>query len=172
MDAGIAQAKELAQFWVDAAGNDGMPVPQSLYTSPLARCLETTRLAYTPVLEAQGRELRPVVKEALREYLTVHTCDRRSSRSWIQEHYPRYIIEDGFAEDDPVWDPEVPETMEHHVERKHALLEDIFDHDQAQFVSLTTHSYAVSAILKAVGAPLFRVSECSMVPLFIKAEKL
>jgi hypothetical protein len=113
-----------------------------------------------------------MVKEYLRERLTIHTCDRRSSRSWIEQQYPRYIIENGFEENDTLWDAEVPETPEKHVARKQSLLEDIFDTDDSQFISLTTHSYAVSAILEAVGAPHFRVGEGVMVPLFIRAEKI
>lgn len=151
-----------------------MPLPGSIYTSPLARCLETTKLVYTPAYEQQGKEFQPVVKECLREFLTSHTCDRRSSKTWIQETYPDYKIEKGFTEDDIYWHAEDDrvETLEEHIVRKQKLLEDIFAHDDSPFISFTTHSYAVSALLKVVGAHNFRVGEGVMVPLFVKAEKV
>ncbi|ETS81757.1 hypothetical protein PFICI_06759 [Pestalotiopsis fici W106-1] len=170
---GIAQAKELAETWMKVTKIDEMPLPQSIYTSPLARCLETTKLVYEPVMAQQNSELHPIVKEALRERLTNHTCDKRRSRSWIEKHYPNYIIEPGFTENDNLWKAnEAPETEAQHIERKRSLLEDIFEHDDAQFISLTTHSYAISAILAVVGAPKFRVSESVLVPLFIKAKRI
>ncbi|KAH8680941.1 histidine phosphatase superfamily [Xylariales sp. PMI_506] len=176
---GIAQAEGLARFWSDAAQGNGMPIPQSLYTSPLARCLETTRLVYRPMMAAAGGRqplLRPVIKESLRERVTTHTCDKRSSRSWIESNYPEYHIgekstsEGEFAEDDVFWSPGDPETEPEHTARMQALLEDIFTNDKAHFISFTTHSYTISSILQAIGGPQLRVAECAMIPLFIKAE--
>lgn len=123
-------------------------------------------------MSAYQRQLRPIVKEALREFLTDHTCDRRSSRSWITQTYPDYIIEDGFSEQDMLWSAETPETVEEHRVRKRMLLEDIFENDDAHVISLTTHSYAISAILNVINGPTFRVSEGTIVPLFIKAERI
>ncbi|KAI1876927.1 uncharacterized protein JN550_000999 [Neoarthrinium moseri] len=172
VDSGIVEAQRLAQFWIDGVQNDDMPLPGTLYTSPLARCLETTRLVYAPVFKSQQRSLQPVVKELLRERLTGHTCDKRSTRSWIAKAFPECQIEPGFAESDSLWRADYLETPEDHVARKRELLEEIFSNDDSPFISLTTHSYAISAILKVVGAPKFRVAEAAMVPLFIKAEKI
>ncbi|KAH8205545.1 hypothetical protein TruAng_000251 [Truncatella angustata] len=172
VDAGIAQAKSLGEFWLNGVQNEGMPLPGTIYTSPLARCLETTKLVYAPVFSAHQRKLQPTIKERLREFLTDHTCDRRSTRSWIHGNYPDYIIEEDFGEHDVLWHADKAESMEEHVVRKQKLLEDIFTHDASPFISLTTHSYAISALLSAVGAPMFRVGEGVMVPLFVKAEKI
>lgn len=173
VDEGIAQANKLATFWTQDAKIDGTPLPQTVYSSPLARCLETTRLVYGPVMDQQHSELHPIVKEALRERLTNHTCDKRSSRSWIEKNYPDFIIEEGFTENDNLWKAnEPPETEAQHIARKRLLLEDIFEHDDSQFISLTMHSYAVSAILAVVGYPKFRVGEGVLVPLFVRAERI
>jgi broad specificity phosphatase PhoE len=172
VDEGIKQAETLAQFWIDGVQRDGLPVPDSVYTSPLARCLETTKLVYAPVMAKCGRSLNPTVKERLRELATDHTCDKRSPRSWIAQSYPEYIIEDGFPETDTLWRSDAYETSEEHVTRKKLLLDDIFSNDRSSFISLTTHSYAISAILTIIGAPTFRVSEAAMVPIFVKAEKM
>jgi broad specificity phosphatase PhoE len=149
-----------------------VPLPGTIYTSPLARSLETTRLAFADVMEDHGAHFQPVVKELLRERLTNHTCDRRSTLSWIKEHYPNYIVEPAFSEDDLLWSSTREEAAEEHLTRKQRLLEDIFENDSNTFVELTTHSYAVSAILEAVGMPRFRVSEGSSVVLLVKAEKI
>lgn len=169
---GVEQAKRLGQFWSDSVVNDGIPLPETIYTSPLARCLETTRLVFANVVSEQGREFHPTVKELLRERLTDHTCDRRSSLSWIKEHYPDYVVEPGFSEEDKLWSSSKWETVEEHVARKQQLLEDIFETDKSAFVALMTHSYAISAILRAVGLQEFRVREGSSIALLVKAERV
>ena len=80
---GVSMAKDLGRLWVKWTTEAAVPLPDSIYTSPLARCLETTKLAYSPVLERNGTRLRPVVKELLRGRLTNHTYNKRSPRSWI-----------------------------------------------------------------------------------------
>ena len=172
MEDGIGQAETLGKFWVQGVRNDGIPLPETVYTSPLARCLETTKLVYSEVMAVHARTLQPIVKELLRERLTDHTCDKRSPRSWIAQNYPDYAFEQNFEETDPLWRADHTETNEKHVARKQRLLEDIFETNDDSFISLSTHSYAISAILEVIGAPNFRVSEGAMVPLFVKAVKL
>ena len=123
-------------------------------------------------MEENGAEFRPVVKELLCERLTGHTCDRRSSKSWIQEHYPSYSIKRGFSEEDVLWTGSRWESTEEHVARKQQLLEDIFETDRNAFVALTSHSYAISAIQRAVGLTELRLREGSSVALLVKAEKV
>ncbi|KAK9441675.1 hypothetical protein VB005_06317 [Metarhizium brunneum] len=149
-----------------------MPLPGSIYTSPLARCLETTRLVFAKVFQEQGAKFQPMVKELLRERLTDHTCDRRSSRSWIETNYTDYFVEPGFSEEDKLWTGGHWETMDEHAARKQQVLEEIFTTDEHLFVALTTHSYAISAILRTVGLFEFRVREGSTIALFVKAEKI
>ncbi|KAF3004594.1 hypothetical protein E8E14_006582 [Neopestalotiopsis sp. 37M] len=177
VEEGIAQAKALAAFWKKAVENDGMPWPQSIYTSPLTRCLETTQIVYNEILERkEPRPVVPIVKEALRERLTPHPCDRRSPLSKIKEMCPKWTIEQGFEEEDVLWqkDPTLAEEEAPHARRKQSLLEDIFEHDDNQFISLTAHSYALTALLIAIGAgnEKFRISESAMVPLFVKGVRI
>ncbi|KAI2629238.1 phosphoglycerate mutase-like protein [Hypomontagnella submonticulosa] len=172
VDEGIAQAQKLAKLWLDEAEKDALPLPGTIYTSPLARCLQTTQLAYTPVLAQHGKALRPIIKETLRERITDHTCDRRSSRSWIEQNYPNYIIEEGFTESDESWDPNSFETLEEHIARIQQLLDDIFTNDTSPIISLTTHSYAMTAILALLGYDKFMVNEGTLVPILVKAKKI
>jgi len=170
---GREQADDLAKDWVKWNKENGMPIPGTIYTSPMDRCLETTMLIYGDVLRENGRNVQPVVKENLRERLTNHTCDRRQPRSWIEEHYPKCNFEPGFEEKDLLWRAKdtttgtvTAETEDEHTARKQRLLE-----DNSHFISLTTHSYAISGILASVESPPLRVKEGSMLAMLIKAEK-
>lgn len=169
---GIEQAKSLGYYWSDAVLNESIPIPGIIYTSPLARCLETTRLVFANAVAERKAPFHPMVKELLRERLTDHTCDRRSSKTWIEEHYPDYTIEPGFSETDTLWNSDRWETTEEHASRKQQLLEDIFETDTNTFIALTTHSYAISAILSTIGMQPFRVREGSSIALLVRAEKV
>ncbi|KAK0375296.1 phosphoglycerate mutase [Colletotrichum limetticola] len=178
VDTGIQQARDLSTFWTrvtsTTAEGEGVPLPESFYTSPLRRCLETSNLAFGPLVESRGagRDFRPLVKEGLRERLTDHTCDKRSSRSWIEGAYPRYHIEPGFTEEDRLWKADRFETTEEHVARKQLVLEEIFSTDSGQFLSLTVHSYAISAMLMVGGQEEFRVREGSSIALLVRGDKV
>jgi len=169
---GIKQVETLGQFWLNAVSIEGIPLPGTLYTSPLARCLETTRFVFMKIFEEQRVQFQPVIKELLRERLTDHTCDRRSTRSWIEKNYPDYTIEPSFLEEDSLWTGRHWETTNEHMSRKQTVLEDIFSTDDSHFISLTVHSYAISAILRAIGLTEFRVREGSSIALLVKAEKV
>jgi broad specificity phosphatase PhoE len=167
---GIKQAEELGRVWAAAVADDLVPCPATVYTSPLARALETTRLVFAPTFKLQERELRPVVKEALRERLTDHTCDQRSRRKWIVETYPNYVIEQGFSEEDELWAADKYETDAEHVSRKQAALEDIFEGDKHLFIAITCHDMAIGAILAVLGLARFKVREGSTIAMLVKAE--
>ncbi|KAF2100198.1 putative phosphoglycerate mutase [Rhizodiscina lignyota] len=169
---GLEQATVLGQFWIDAVANDKIPIPETIYSSPLTRCLETTRLVFSKAMKAQGAQFQPIVKELLRERLTNHTCDRRSSQSWIKEQFSEFAVEPGFSEEDVLWSAERSESAEDHLARKQRVLEDIFASDENQFIALTTHSYAISAILGVIGLPGFRVREGSSIAILVKGERV
>ncbi|KAM0264304.1 hypothetical protein ACHAQJ_000794 [Trichoderma viride] len=172
VEQGIEQAKALGQFWLQETKSKGVQLPNTLYTSPLARCLETTKHVYSEVMPAQHRSFQPTVKELLRERLTDHTCDSRSTKSWIQQNYPGYILEQTFSEQDTLWHADRYESNDEHVSRTQRVLEDIFSNDDSAFISLSTHSYTISTILEVIGTSGFRVAEGTMIPLFIKCERV
>jgi broad specificity phosphatase PhoE len=125
--------------------------------------LRTTSLAFEPLIE----RVIPTIKENARERLGVHTCDQRSSRSWIANAFPNFKIEAGFAEDDDLWRADRRETMEEHVTRSSALLEDIFAHDESEVVALTMHSGAIMALFAATRWKKIPVAAGAVYPLLV-----
>ncbi|KAK8869166.1 histidine phosphatase superfamily [Apiospora arundinis] len=150
VDKGREQAHKLGAALIQWSKENGMPLPGTIYTSPLTRCLETTNLIYS---------------------------DARRSRASIEERYPECSFEPDFINEDTLWTartndgPENAETEDEHIARNKGLLEDIFETDIAQFVSLTTHSYAISALLSVVGSPPIRFKEGAMLAILVKSEK-
>jgi hypothetical protein len=90
----------------------------------------------------------PQVKELFRETIGVHTCDRRSSKTYIRENYPTYTFEEAFAEEDPLWSAMTRETESAEDKRLRTALDDVFTHDRRTFISVTTHSGAISSMLR------------------------
>jgi broad specificity phosphatase PhoE len=159
---GKQQAKDIATLW----GVGGIPPPQSIYSSPLRRCLRTTVLAFAPIIDIQ-HGVSPVIKEKLRERFGVHTCDQRSSRTWIATTFPNFQIEDGFTEDDHFWQPDRRERHEEHTERSKELLNDVFTHDGSQVIALVAHSVAIKAIFAATGWKKVPLAEGAVYPLLV-----
>ncbi|KAF5725074.1 phosphoglycerate mutase [Fusarium mundagurra] len=172
VEKGVKQAKMLGTVYAEGIKHAGFPVPSTIYTSPLARGLETTSLIFRDIITERGTEFKPVVKEYLRERLTNHTCDKRRTREWIEASYPDYELESGFTEQDVLWHADRSESNEAHVARTHELLEGVWRHDSGSCIALTTHSFTISTILEAIGAPQFRVGEGAMVALLVKGEKV
>jgi hypothetical protein len=59
----------------------------------------------------------------------VHTCDERHNRTWIATHNPSWTFEEGFAEQDELWDADVRETPEAQQARIHDALVKIINND-------------------------------------------
>jgi broad specificity phosphatase PhoE len=116
-----------------------------------------------------GRNLRPIVKEAIREAFGVHTCDKRSTRSWIHSEFPEYIIEPGFPEVDELWTPHKRETLDEHAAMVKEFLDEVFSDDSATFISVTTHSGTIRALYLAIDHPDVWVAAGSVIPVVIRS---
>jgi broad specificity phosphatase PhoE len=165
---GEQQATSIASIW---GVEDKVPPPQSIYTSPLRRCLHTTALAFALFINS-GPGIVPTIKENLRERLGMHTCDRRSPRSWIITIYPSFALENDFAEEDKLWDPDFRETLEEHVQRSKELLRGIFSRDESVTVALTAHSGAMMALFVATGWKKVPVAAGAVYPLLVCARNV
>ncbi|KAI1635123.1 histidine phosphatase superfamily [Biscogniauxia mediterranea] len=167
---GEEQARELKTFWEKSIKDYNMPTPHKYYTSPLARCLKTTKLAYSGLNVPSDRAFKPIVKEKLRERFGVHTCDARRTRSWIASEYPEYQIEHGFTEEDEHWKAEVRESDEAINSRITELLSDVFNDKSSTVVSFTAHSGVLRALYKVTKHREVWVAAGAIVPLLVKAE--
>lgn len=102
----------------------------------------------------------------------MHTCDRRSSKTYIRENYPAFAIEKGFSEEDELWDADRRESEDDHDERMRALLDDVFTRDGSVYVSFTSHSGSIAALLRVLGHREFRLQTGVVLPVLVKVEKV
>jgi broad specificity phosphatase PhoE len=169
---GVAQAQLASRFWASLITTQSVPLPQTYYTSPLYRCLDTANITFGPLasLLPPSQPFIPMVKELMRESLSAHTCDRRSNKNFIAATFPSYTFEAGFAESDPLWNETYAETDSAQVARSIQLLNDIFTTDPSTYISFTSHSGEIGAILAALGHIPFSLSTGAVIPALVRAE--
>lgn len=119
----------------------------------------------------------------------MHTCDRRSSKSFIHALYPEWTFEKGFAEEDPLWDPVVRESAEAQDARTKVVLDDVFGSDEHTYISISSHSGEIASILRGmcalslwdmrkqltttvIGHRPFNLGTGQVIPVLVKAEKV
>lgn len=99
----------------------------------------------------------------------------------IQAEYPEYIIEEGFTEDDTLWNATQRESDSARNARLKKFLDDIFaastssddnNNNNNQFISVTAHSGAITAILQVIGHRDFSLQTGGVIPVIIKAERV
>ncbi|KAJ8105662.1 hypothetical protein ONZ43_g7338 [Nemania bipapillata] len=167
-DKGKQQAQSLNDFWRESVQNLRIPVPQICYTSPHARCLETTKIAYNGIHALESQDFKPIIKEMLRERSGLHTCDRRRTRTWIANNYPEYDIEAGFSEEDELWSATERETESDVEYRVKTLLDDVFSASDASILSFTAHSGLIHGLHAITKHRDVWIAPGAMVPLLIK----
>jgi broad specificity phosphatase PhoE len=143
---GITQAQAVNTLWKEELQN-GIPVPQSWYISPLTRAIQTADTTFSDL----GIAYEPLVKELLREALGIHTCDRRSTKSRIAESFPHVRFERGFTEDDELWQADYREPSSARDYRLATLLDEVFTMDAGEWISFTSHSGAIGSLLRVLG---------------------
>ncbi|GAP89507.1 putative phosphoglycerate mutase [Rosellinia necatrix] len=167
---GKQQAQALNRFWRESIRNPKIPLPQAYYTSPHARCLETTKIVYSGLDGSVGFSSAPIVKEGLRERSGYRSCNQRQTKSWIASHYPLYEVEGSFAEQDELWRPDEREPTTNVERRAKAVLDEIFKDSSKCVLSITAHSLLVRALHTVTKHPDIGVAPGAMVPLLIRAE--
>ncbi|KAF3913439.1 hypothetical protein ABW21_db0208143 [Orbilia brochopaga] len=165
---GKSQAARAHDFWRDRIETQKIKLPDTYYVSPLARCLETANITYSGLKLKSRHPFIPTVKEWLRESISIHTCDRRSSRSWIAANYPDFQIEPSFSEEDQQWNGITSETTSAQAYRMKVVLSDIFDNDHSTIISITAHSGAIRSILSVLGHIPFSLVTGAIIPTLIK----
>ncbi|KAI1387904.1 phosphoglycerate mutase-like protein [Hypoxylon trugodes] len=173
--AGIAQCTKAHAFWSTSLSTSKIPAPQSYYSSPLLRSATTANLTFAGLTLPADRPFAPVVKELLREGISIRACDERSNRTHLRNVLPpEFIFEEGFTENDELWrgDEGEGETSEAQVKRSKVVLDDIFSNDDATWVSITSHSGEIAAILKVLGHRTFSLNTGQAIPVLVKAVNL
>lgn len=112
------------------------------------RCLATADISFSGLDLPPGRPFIPLIKELVREAIGAHTCDRRSSKTYIHEQYPDWPFEEGFAETDPLWDSELRETNVAMDIRLRQAFDEIFSTNKNTFISISSHSGAIGSMLR------------------------
>ncbi|KAG0697290.1 histidine phosphatase superfamily [Suillus ampliporus] len=164
-DLGKDQAKSAHDAWKQELEFD-IPLPGKLYCSPLTRAIHTNMITFDSVIP---KSQRTMIVENLREGNGVHTCDKRRTRTYIKRSFPDFDIEEGFIEEDELWDPEVRETHEEIDARMRRVLDMIFDKDQEQFISFTAHGGIVSAVLRLTKHKQYILPTGGVIPMVVKS---
>ncbi|CAK7267901.1 putative phosphoglycerate mutase pmu1 [Sporothrix epigloea] len=168
---GEAQAQKAHRFWAGQLADQKQPAPERYYTSPLTRCLQTASITFGGLALPLPHPFVPTVKEFLREDVSTHTCDRRSSRSALHAGFPTVLFEDGFAETDPLWTGTTAESPAATDARSRALLDNVFATDDATWISFTSHSGEITSLLRVLGHRAFPLSTGQIIPVLVRAER-
>ena len=170
--------------------------PDSYYSSPLRRCLQTFRYEWEQKVEVEAAIGNPIpesidvlVKEKLRETIGVHTCDWRQDKSktvqdccQIKELYPgckiNFDYEEGFAEKDPLYSSEHRESDDEIDVRIKQALEEIWTRENKKngqndkVISLTCHEGVIRSCLRVLNhVPIPRLETSGVVMVVIKDQE-
>lgn len=164
--AGEAESIKAHNFWRTQISEQKQPAPESFYTSPLARCTTTVNTTFNGL----GLDnFFPIVKEYLREGISIRTCDHRSSKTYIANMFPWYRFEAGFAELDPLFNGVDYETSEAQAKRNKELLDELFTTDKNTWLSFTAHSGEIGSLLGVLKHRPFRLATGQAIPVLVKA---
>ncbi|EPQ54915.1 phosphoglycerate mutase-like protein [Gloeophyllum trabeum ATCC 11539] len=150
----------LVKALLDAEVEAGFPIPDTLYSSPMTRALQT-------LVGTFGDERDTLILENIREHYGEHTCDKRRPLSYIRHAFPKFRVETGFSEEDALWTEE-REAEAHVAERARMVLDTIFDQDDRWLVSITSHSGWINGLLSAIGRERYKLPTGGVLPVVVK----
>lgn len=180
---GLNQGKENNLVWTQEVKEHGAPIPSKFYVSPLQRSLWTAVLTWKGL---RPSHIKPVVTENLRETIGQHLCNKRSTKTVIDERFGQYdfVFEDGFEEEDVLHYPGRETVVEQTVRTNRfcqALFEEDWDKETGKvnrelavkhsFVSTTSHAGTIRSLVTVFGHRRFTISTGGMVPIVVKATR-
>ena len=170
---GEQQALAVRALWKAQLAR-GMPPPDRYIVSPLTRTVQTADLSFRNLELPGGKQYAPFVKELLREALGVHTCDRRSTLSFLRKEHPHLAFEPGFSDPDLLWQPDYREPSSARRFRLATLLDEVFAETEEEdvFLSLTSHSGAIASMLEVLGHREFALETGGVIPVVVRAERV
>lgn len=165
-DNGHDQINTLSDSWKSQLYTNNAPLPQSYYVSPMRRCLQTYNYTWSSILNDTKV---PLIKEFARETYGIDSQSRRHNKTYIEDFVPSYKFEDGFTQQDELWEADKNESSEHRDYRATVLFNDIFSSDSSDVISITSHSGTVSSMLKVLNHRKFSLKTGQMIPVLVKA---
>jgi broad specificity phosphatase PhoE len=164
---GIEQALTANSAWKIQL-NASAPLPQKFLSSPLSRAASTLNLTWSNIAITTSPYAKPTFMEMLRESIGLHTCDQRRRKHYLHKIYPNYTFECGFQKEDELWGPVYQETDAQQEVRLRRVLNEIWEKEEATYISITAHSGTVAAILKNIGHREFRLQTGGMIPVVVR----
>jgi len=167
---GESQARAANAAW-KAEIPANIPLPRSLYSSPLSRAANTCRITFEDIVI--DRDHAPLIVENLREVNGVHTCDKRSTKSQLLAAFPTFRIEPGFSEKDELWEAETRESGEGVRVRARDVLNRIFGGGDAEtYISISAHGGLIAEFLWVVGHPGMDNPVGGVIPVVVQATRI
>lgn len=168
---GRGQARDNWKEWEKQIQNSNAPIPSKHYLSPLSRSIDTLILTWQNIVDL--KKIQPLIREKIRETIGVHTCDKRSSKSILQDKYSElgFQFEPDFAEEDIYFKPDVRESVAEHALRLNKAFQEILNENGKEnpYICITSHSGSIRASLLALGHREFSVGTGGMIPVFVRA---
>ncbi|KAL8283657.1 hypothetical protein RQP46_005452 [Phenoliferia psychrophenolica] len=166
---GEAQVERAHQAWKALlAKGTGVPLPRSLYCSPMRRAARTLTVTWRDILLGPAG-LQPKFMDGIRETVGVHTCDMRSPKSVLGAEYPDFVFEDGFEEEDLQWSAEKRETHADVDVRVRKALDKIFSTDASTVISITAHDGVLRSILATLSHQPVFMPVAGVIPVLVKS---
>lgn len=167
---GESQAEDNLRQWKEELALEPRILPTRWYVSPFTRAIDTLNITWRDLVDLPKAKV--VAYESLRETMGVHTCDKRGTRSTLQEKYGLWLdIEKDMPEDDIYWRADYRETVAEQAVRMNDSFQKIFNESNESVVSITSHSGSIRAQLLVAGHRAFSVGTGGMIPVLVKATK-
>ncbi|KAF8630862.1 hypothetical protein AX17_005221 [Amanita inopinata Kibby_2008] len=166
---GVSQATDVRDAWKEELAFK-MPLPDKLYCSPLTRALRTCQETFNGIIPQEEIAMRKaIIVELCREENGVHTCDKRRSLTYIQSTFPSFTVEDGFAEEDELWSPDVRETPQQVARRAKQVIDTIFDNDRDHtIISITAHGGFIKGFMRSLNQIAGTIPTGGVLPVLVK----
>ncbi|KAH7101027.1 phosphoglycerate mutase-like protein [Auriculariales sp. MPI-PUGE-AT-0066] len=156
VELGAQQARMAHEAWRKYSP----PEPQTLYSSPLRRALQTCSITFPG-----GR--RSCSRCDIRELVTGFSCDYRLPNSTVASVYPQHDFSRIFSENDPY--AGLRETHEQLHERVKKVVDGIFESDDSHVISITAHGDWMKTASGILGRKKYRIPTGGAVAFLIKA---
>ncbi|CAI5756880.1 unnamed protein product [Candida verbasci] len=178
-DIGIKQAQENRDLWKKEI-ELGAPIPSKFFVSPLQRSSNTLVITWQ---DLKPKDKQPIVVEKIRETIGKNLCDKRSSKTIIDQRFGKYGFKtDGIVEEDIYFGDE-RESMTHQSMRINEFLQDLFESDckngkvdknlakENIAISTTSHAGTIRCFINVLNHRKFTISTGGMIPIVCRGTR-